>query len=271
MSFLHTFSLSVIQGITEFVPISSSGHLILLPELLGWQDQGLAFDVVVHLGTLFAILVFFWRKLWSIITSFFERNPNEKAKRNRKLGVMILVSIIPAGLVGFLFENMIETTLRSAFVVATSLIFWGIILGLADRYGDSLDSEEKEGLEEISWGQVIFISIAQAIALIPGTSRSGITMTAGLFSNLKRTTAAEFSFLMGIPIIGLAGVLKLWEFYNSGLNGLSVETLTLGFVISAVSGVLAIWGLLKIIKKWSYLPFAFYRVIVGILIFFFII
>jgi len=271
MSFLQTFSLSVIQGITEFVPISSSGHLILLPELLGWEDQGLAFDVVVHLGTLFAILVFFWRKLWSILTSFFVKKPDNKTKKDRKLGVMIMVSIIPAGLVGFFFENIIETTLRSAFVVSISLVFWGIILGLADRYGNSLDSEEKKGLEEISWSQVIFISIAQAIALIPGTSRSGITMTAGLFSKLKRTTAAEFSFLMGIPIIGLAGVLKLWEFYNSGLNELSMQTLTLGFVISAVSGVLAIWGLLKIIKKWTYLPFAVYRVVVGILIFLFIV
>jgi undecaprenyl-diphosphatase len=182
-----------------------------------------------------------------------------------------MVSIVPAGLVGFFFENIIETTLRSAFVVSISLVFWGIILGLADRYGNSLDSEEKKGLEEISWSQVIFISIAQAIALIPGTSRSGITMTAGLFSKLKRTTAAEFSFLMGIPIIGLAGVLKLWEFYNSGLSELSMQTLTLGFVISAVSGVLAIWGLLKIIKKWTYLPFAVYRVVVGILIFLFIV
>ncbi|MFB6226603.1 MAG: undecaprenyl-diphosphate phosphatase, partial [Candidatus Paceibacteria bacterium] len=188
-----------------------------------------------------------------------------------QLGWMLLVSIIPAGIVGFFFEDIIEGALRSPLVVAISLIVWGVVLGISDRFSKSLKSEQKDKLEEMSWGQVIIISIAQAIALIPGTSRSGITMTAGLFSKLKKDTAAEFSFLMSVPVIALAGLLEVWELYQTGLEYITLSTLFVGFIISAVSGFFAIWLLMKIIKKWNYLPFVFYRILVGVLILIFLV
>lgn len=270
MSIIQAVVLGIVQGITEFLPVSSSGHLIFLPKIFGWSDQGLAFDVVVHLGTLVAVVLFFREKLWEVFTSFFSAGTEDEQK-NKNLGWMLLLSIIPAGVVGFFFEDFIENVIRTPQVVAVSLIVWGLVLGISDRYSKKLKENDKSDLSELGWGQVILISIAQAIALIPGTSRSGITMTAGLFTKLKKDTAAEFSFLMSVPIIALAGALKLWDLYQAGLGQLSLSGLVAGFIISAVSGFFAIWLLMSIIKKWNYMPFVFYRVLIGGLILLFVI
>lgn len=259
MNEFQAIILGLIQGITEFLPISSSGHLIFVPKLFGWSDQGLAFDVVVHLGTLLAVMVFFWKKIKKVCSGFCPTNTTQ-----RKLLQMLLVSIIPAGIVGFLWGDAIEQTLRSPLVIGVGLIVWGVVLGIADWYGRT--RSEKKDMNSMSWKDALFISCAQAVALIPGTSRSGITMTAGLFSKLDKKSAAEFSFLMSIPVIAIAGALKMIELFQSGFAGVSISVLSAGFIASALSGFVAIAGLMKIIQKWSFMPFVVYRVVVGVLI-----
>ncbi|MFH1286309.1 MAG: undecaprenyl-diphosphatase UppP [Candidatus Magasanikbacteria bacterium] len=270
MTIFQAIFLGFIQGLTEFLPISSSGHLIFLPKLFGWSDQGLAFDVVVHLGSLLAVVGFFRRRLVSIIKDFFSRGQGSAV--NRRFGWLLILSIIPVGIVGFFGADIIEETLRSIKFIACGLIFWGIILYVADRYNRVLQKRNisLSDTKHLSLGQVIFVALAQAVALIPGTSRSGITMTAGLFAKLDRESAAEFSFLMSVPVIGLAGAIKVIELFQTGLGDLQLSFLVLGFMSAGMSGFFAIWGLMKIIRKWSFAPFAIYRVIVGILILLFL-
>lgn len=261
MTIIQSIVLGVIQGITEFLPISSSGHLVFVPKIFGWGDQGIAFDVIVHLGSLLAVIVFFRQRLWNIFLA-----GCGKRKEGRGLGLLLLLSIIPAGIVGLLFGDIIENSLRATWVVGVGLIFWGLVLGVADFYSGKGKEERGKSIEKVNWKQTLFIGCAQAIALIPGTSRSGITMTAGLFSKLDKKSAAEFSFLMSVPIIALAGFLKIIDLVQVGLGDLNLTVLIVGFISAAVSGFIAIAGLMKIIQKWSFMPFVVYRVVVGIAI-----
>lgn len=264
MSLLQSIILGIIQGLTEFLPVSSSGHLIFVPKLFGWGDQGIAFDVMMHLGTLVAVVVYFRVKLWLIIKAFFTRKllvTNYQLQNNRKLGWLLILSIVPAGAIGFLFGDIIENSLRMPSVIAFNFIFWGIILWIADRYGKKTDS-----LEKLNWKKALVIGCAQAVALIPGTSRSGITMTAGLFSKLDKKSTADFSFLMSVPVIFFAGMVNIFELIQNGLGDLSFSVLIVGFFSAMLSGFVAIWGLMKIIQKWSFTPFVVYRIVVGILI-----
>lgn len=263
MTILQAIILGIIQGITEFLPVSSSGHLIFLPTLFGWEDQGIAFDVFVHLGSLVAVVFYFREKLWQLIRSFFTiftKTPSV----DYRLAWFIVLSIIPAGVVGLL----LKTNTRSALVVGINLIFWGVVLGLADWYQKHREKQGKIGVDvnNMKLWQVAVIAIAQAIALVPGTSRSGITMTAGLFSKLSRKAAAEFSFLMSVPIITLAGLLKIVELVQTGLGDLQISALLVGFISAACSGFLAIAGLMKLIQKSGFMPFVWYRIIIGILV-----
>lgn len=259
MNLFQAAFLGVIQGITEFLPVSSSGHLIFLPKLFGWSDNGLAFDTVIHLGTLVAVTVYFRKKFWLIINSLFRKKEyGEQNLEYRKLGWLILLSVIPAAVTGFFFGGWLENTLRSAGVVGFSMIFWGLILYIADAKG-------KKNLDKLSWKKSLFIGCAQAIALIPGTSRSGIVMTAGLFSKLSKESAVEFSFLMSAPIIFLAGASQFFKLASDGLNE-PWPALAIGLISAAIGGLIAIDVLLKIVKSWSFLPFVAYRVILGILI-----
>lgn len=264
MNSLQAIILGFIQGATEFIPVSSSGHLIFFPKFLGWADQGLAFDVVVHLGTLLAVLIFFRKRIYTLLKGLCSKD-----KLSLKLCLMFAISIIPAGAVGLLFGNYIEQSMRSSAVVAFGLIFWGIVLFLADRFNKK--QQNKASLENITWRNAICISFAQAIALIPGTSRSGITITAGLFSKLEKTAAAEFSFLMSIPVILVAGLSKVVELMRAGEQIISYAILSIGFVSSAISGFLAIFVLMKILEKWSLTPFVVYRIAVGVLILIFLV
>lgn len=270
MTYLQAIVLGVIQGLTEFLPVSSSGHLVILPQVFGWADQGLGFDVVVHLGTLVAVVVYFRKMLWSIIRALATRD--SAAARERRLGGLLVLSIIPAGVAGLLGDAWIEEHVRSVTVIAWNLIGWGVVLYLADRYYRASIANGKQLTETRDLGvkQALSVAFAQALALIPGTSRSGITMTAGLFSGLTKTAAAEFSFLMSVPIIGLAGAKKILDLVSLGLGDLSLGVLAAGFVAAAVSGFVAISGLMVIIRRWSFTPFVVYRVLLGIalLIFF---
>ncbi len=266
MTILQALVLGVIQGITEFLPISSSGHLIFVPHIFSWDDQGLTFDVIVHLGSLVAVIWYFRKTIARVARAFFipkKFQTSDYRPEDRKFGWLIILSIIPALVVGLLFE-LYSVELRSATMVAFGLIFWGVVLGIADRYS----RRQRIHTKKVTWKNALFIGCAQAIALIPGTSRSGITMTAGLFSGLTKKQAAEFSFLMSVPVIAIAGALKVLQFVKSGGDAIAVAPLAAGFLGAAISGYFAIWGLLKIIEKWSFMPFVAYRIIVGLLILF---
>ncbi len=270
MNILQAVILGAVQGLTEFLPISSSGHLIFIPKIFGWGDQGIGFDVVVHLGSLLAVIVYFRKKLWEIIVGFFSfRTENYELRTNKKLGWLIVLTIIPAGVAGLLFGDWIEANLRSSSVIGVGLIFWGVVLYIAERL-QGKRIKEQGVIETVGWRKALFIGCAQAIALIPGTSRSGITMTAGLFSKLDKKSAAEFSFLMSVPIIMLAGGLHVLELLKYGLGDLSWGVLVVGFISAAVSGFIAIAGLMKIIQRWSFKPFVIYRVVVGVIILLFL-
>jgi len=262
MTIFQAIILGLIQGLTEFLPISSSGHLIFLPLLFGWEDQGVAFDIMVHLGTLIAVVVYFRKKVVQLFLSLFSKDT--VTKKERFLAWAVIASIIPAGIVG----SMLETNSRSALIVGWSFIIWGLVLGLADWYAKRQEKRGTVGvtINQMSFKQVAFMSLAQAIALIPGTSRSGITMSAGLFGGVSKTAAAEFSFLMSIPIIFLAALVKIKELLTVGVGDLSVAVLGIGAITAAISGFFAISLLLKIIQTRGFLPFAVYRVIMGIVI-----
>lgn len=266
MTILQALTLGIIQGITEFLPISSSGHLIFVPHVFGWSDQGLTFDVIVHVGSLIAVVMYFRKTLWRITKAFFHMGDGGRGSGDddRRMGWLLMLSIIPALAVGLVFE-LRGIEFRSPVMVAFGLIFWGVVLGIADRYQRKSKNQEPR---TITWRNALFIGCAQAIALIPGTSRSGITMTAGLFSKLSKKQAAEFSFLMSVPVIAIAGVLKILQFVKDGGEAIALLPLVIGFFAAAVSGYLAIWGLLKIIEKWSFMPFVAYRIVVGVLILF---
>lgn len=258
MSALQAGILGIVQGLTEFLPVSSSGHLIFFPRLFGWADQGIAFDAVIHLGTLLAVLFYFRKDLPAMV------------RGDRRLAGFILLSAVPAAIVGFLFGDMAETVFRSPAIVAWNLIGWGLVLGIADRYQlvrcQLSDVSCVRRVHDIRWVHAISIGMAQALALIPGTSRSGITMTAGLFFGVNKQVAARFSFLMSMSIIALAGGKKFFDLAQGGFASVVPLPLFIGFLASAVSGFFAIRLLLLVIERWNFLPFAAYRVVVGTLI-----
>src|SRR5688500_5819660 len=207
MTYAHAAVLGLVQGLTEFLPVSSSGHLILVPHFFGWQDQGLSVDAALHLGTLAALVAYFHRELIGMISGTL----------SRRVAALIVVATIPAGLAGLLFGSMVETNLRSPLLIAFTTAFWAVVMWLADRLAAAGVEGGRDQLERISWPSAFAVGIAQAIALIPGTSRSGITITTGLFAGLDRPTAARFSFLLGIPITAAAGLLKTVQILDTGV------------------------------------------------------
>jgi undecaprenyl-diphosphatase len=270
MNITQSIILGIIQGITEFLPVSSSGHLIFLPKLFGWGDQGMSFDIMVHLGTLLAVVFYFRKKISVLIRCTVSKK--ECDLENKNLGHLLILTVIPAGIVGLLFGDFIEQHARSASIVGFNLIFWGIILIFANMYSKKhFERNTHRRLRQMDTKNALFIGCAQAIALVPGVSRSGITMTAGLFSRFTKHTAAEFSFLMSIPVIFLAGMVNLSSLVKTGFESVEISVLLAGFLASAVSGFFAIWFLMGVIKKWSFIPFSVYRIVVGVLIFIFLV
>jgi len=271
MSIFQSLVLGAIQGLTEFLPISSSGHLIFLPKIFGWTAAGPNFDVVLHLGTLLALIVYFRKKVWSIILAFFNYDKGAiEARAERKMGWLIILATVPAALAGLFLSNKIEALYAgSATIIGFNFIFWGIVLYGAEKFSNKYHNQQNvQNLNTLNWKKSLFIGVAQAIALIPGTSRSGITMTAGLFSKFGKKAAAEFSFLMSIPIIALAGADGLFKIIKQGGEAIGIMPLIIGFLASALIGYLAIDLLLKIIQKWSFTPFVLYRIALGVIILF---
>lgn len=257
MELMHIILLALLQGFTEFLPISSSAHLILTPRLSGWADQGLAFDVAVHVGTLSAVVWYFRRELVTMLRDWFSSLLQRRRVGDSALAWAVGLGTIPVGIAGLLFKDLVETSLRSPLVIAVATVVFGLLLWWADVQGRRERSEHT-----IGWRDIVVIGVAQAIALIPGTSRSGITMTAGLMMGLTRAAAARFSFLLSIPVIVLAG----------GLNGIELvksegmvdwSALLLGVLFSAVSAYLCIHLFLKLLERIGMLPFVIYRLALG--------
>ena len=257
MEFLHIVVLALIQGITEFLPISSSGHLLLPTNLLGWPEQGLAFDVAVHVGTLTAVVAYFRQDIIAIVTDWFGSLRGQGHTANSRLAWYIALATIPAALVGLLLGDFIETHLRTTLVIAITTIGFGLLLWWADRF------RHKEPIElaQMTIALALIIGCAQALALIPGTSRSGITITAALFCGLSRDGAARFSFLLAIPIILLSGGYKTIELLQ--MPQANWGDLLWGAALSAISAFLCIHYFLKFINQIGMLPFVIYRLILG--------
>jgi undecaprenyl-diphosphatase len=244
---LQSAVLGLVQGLTEFLPISSSAHLILVPYFLHWEDPGLSFDVALHLGTLVGVLAYFWRDFWDMLT----------LPDHRKTLGFLIVATIPGAIFGLLFEHKAEDAFRSPHLIAWALIVMGALLALADRKARGLKS-----IPDLTWTDALIIGISQALALIPGVSRSGITITTALALGYKREEAARFSFLMSAPIIAGAGILKM----KAILMAPDKAALGAGFICSALAGFLAICALMKFVQTRSYMPFAVYRWILGLFV-----
>ena len=266
MEFFQIILLSIIQGLTEFLPISSSGHLILAPLIFNFEDQGLALDAILHLGTLLAIIIFFRKELADLAKGLIDR---QGSPETHHLAWCILIASIPAGLIGLFGGGWIEANLRNPTFVGFNLFFWSLIFIAADRYSSKNTNPLME-LNRLSLRKILFVGCAQAIALLPGTSRSGITIAAGLFSNLSHTSATRFSFLLGTPIIFAAGMHKLVQFVSQPEHTYSNLHLFVGLGTSFLVGLLAIQLLLKIVEKVGLLPFIIYRMLLagGILLYY---
>jgi len=257
LDFIQIVILAIVQGLTEFLPISSSAHLILVPLLLEWPDQGLAFDVAVHVGSLIAVLFYFRSEVIWILSAWVQNLMGGQSTPNSRLGWWVILGTIPAIIVGFIFKDIIEIQLRSPWVIATTTILFGILLGVADRIRRHLRSEYELGLRD-----VLIIGCFQALALIPGTSRSGITITAGLFLGMTRQAAARFSFLLSMPIILASGVLQTKDLVESSL-AIDWLALILAVVLSALSAGLCIHLFLRLIERIGMMPFVIYRLLLG--------
>jgi len=257
---LHAAVLGALQGFTEVLPISSSAHLILVPWLLKWPESGLTFDVALHLGTFIALTIYFRRDIVAMTSALFEaltsRSLDTPAKR---LPFLIIAATVPAAVVGKLFEDPLEEIFRSnPLLIALVLIVFGIILGIADIAG-----RKRLAMNEIRPASAMTIGLFQCLALIPGVSRSGITITAGLMLGFTRESAARFSFLLSLPIVAGAALLKTMHLATHGIPAGEGVPMLVGIAVSAVTGYISVAFLLKFVQKHSISPFVWYRVIAG--------
>lgn len=271
MSIIEAIILGIVQGITEFLPISSTGHLTLAGKFMGLiseenPEHWTSFIAVIQLGTMLSIFVYFWKDLLNILKEFIQNNLQKRVKyseqsTNSKLGWMIILGTIPIVVIGLLFKDLIEGALtKNLYVISGSLIVLAIILAIAEK-----TAKFKKNIENVTILDSILIGLAQAVALIPGSSRSGTTITGGLFLGLKRDVAARFSFLLSVPAILASGMLQLIESLKYINYDLTVN-LIVATIVSAVSGYLAIDFLLKFLKKNTTFVFIYYRIALGVLI-----
>jgi len=259
MTLFQAIVLAVVQGVTEFLPISSTAHLILVPWFLGWQDPGLTYDVALHAGTLLAVLLYFARTWWEMLLAVLGRASTRPEAGNGQLLGLIALGTVPAGLAGYLLESYAETVFRAPAMIAAALIALGVVMWVADRRPALTRS-----IGAVTLGDTLTIGLAQAVAIIPGTSRAGITIAAGLFRNLSRESAARFSFMLATPIIGGATLKKAFEVWEGGIPpGLTVTDFAVGVVVSAVVGYAAIAFLLRYLQMRTLKIFIAYRLALG--------
>ncbi|MEQ9814387.1 MAG: undecaprenyl-diphosphate phosphatase [Azospirillaceae bacterium] len=261
MPFLHLLVLALVQGITEFLPISSSAHLVLVPYLTGWADQGLVIDVAVHVGTLGAVLIYFWRDVLAVLVGLGRLATGRRTPGGR-LALLLIVGTIPAVLAGFALHRYAPTLFRSAEVIAWATLVFGLLLWLADRAALQI-----RRIEHLGWSDAIIIGLAQCLAFIPGASRSGITMTAGRFLGMERAEAARFSMLLSIPTILGAGLLATLDLAEAGDVTLGLDA-AIAAGLAFVSALVAIALLMAWLRRAGFAPFVVYRIALAGLLFY---
>jgi undecaprenyl-diphosphatase len=252
----------IVQGLTEFLPISSSGHLRIVPALCGWKDPGAAFTAVIQLGTVLAVLLYFWRELFHVTVGWF-RGVLDRGARGTleyRMGWYLILATIPVGVFGLIFDHQIETGARNLWLIASTLIVLALVLLVAEKV-----STRDRGEEEINRTDAITVGLAQALALIPGVSRSGATITAGLFRGLDRPTAARFSFLLSVPAVVLSGLFEARKIGDPG--GPAIGVTVVATIISFFVGLASIAWLMRYISRHSTMVFIIYRVLLGLLLF----
>jgi undecaprenyl-diphosphatase len=256
--------LAIVQALTEFLPISSTAHLVLIPWLFGWKDGGLTFDVALHAGTLVAVIIYFFQDWVQIIAQGFGlrigRDPD--LKQNRNLLWLLAIASIPIGIIGYLFDKQADTTWRQPYVIGTMLILVGIVMWIAEKRRIGSKS-----MSTIQMSDGIAVGLAQAVAVIPGTSRSGATISAGLFRNMNRETAARFSFLLSTPAIAAAVAKKFWDVHKEGGIPADMKVpIVVGIAVSGVLGAIVIAFFLRYLRRSSLMPFVWYRIVFGIIV-----
>tara|TARA_B100001094_G_scaffold333376_1_gene411219 strand:- start:1983 stop:2780 length:798 start_codon:yes stop_codon:yes gene_type:complete len=262
MDFLHIIFLALIQGLTEFLPVSSSAHLILPAQLLGWEDQGLLFDIAVHLGSLGAVMLYFRQDIIDLLRAWLRSCIQREHTDDSRFAWLIILATLPAVLLGLVCADFIDLHLRSAQVIAITTLVFGVLLWWSDRA-----PSQKYHEKQLTWKKALAIGLAQALALIPGTSRSGITITVGLMLGLTRVAAARFSFLLSIPLIlGASAYMSAKWFTTEQI--LDAQSLGLGIVLSFIAAYLCIHFFLKVIQKMGLLPFVLYRLALAVVLFY---
>lgn len=257
MDILQSITLGIVQGLGEFLPISSTAHLILVPFFTGWKDPGLAFDVAMHAGTLLAVGIYFWSDWLEIFKIALWHKKYKSEKYNSNILWLLVIGTIPGAVIGFFLEDLVDGIFRSPYLIAFALSFFGLVLYLLDKY-----SKQDRNLNKINLKDVLIIGLAQAVAIIPGVSRSGATISAGLALGLNRVSAARFSFLLSTPIILGATLSQMPDLIEAGIN----SRIILGVIVSAVSGYLAIKYLIKFVENYSYKVFFWYRLVLALII-----
>jgi undecaprenyl-diphosphatase len=265
MPFLEILVLGIVQGLTEFLPVSSTAHLALVPKLFGWADPGLSYDIALHVGTLAAVLIYFFRDWVQLIGQGFglKTGSDPDLRRNPALFWLLVAGTIPAGVAGLLFQKQAETNLRDPYVIGSAMIAIGLLMWLAEYLGN-----KRRDLSQLSLVDSIGIGVAQAVAVIPGVSRSGITISAGLLRDFERPPAARFSFLMSTPIILGAAGKDVWDLlrHQGGIPPEMHSAFAWGIVISGITGCLTIAFFLRFLRSRSLGVFVGYRIILGILV-----
>jgi undecaprenyl-diphosphatase len=265
MPLLQVVVLAIVQGITEFLPVSSTAHLYLTSWLLGWQVEALNFDISLHIGTLLAILLYFFRDWLQIVAQGFgvSLGRDEQLRCNPMMLWLLAAATIPVGVFGFVFNKQAETTWRNPFVIGGMLIAVGVLMYLAER-----TAWLQRDLSSIDLPDAVGIGLAQALAVVPGTSRSGITITAGLFRNMTRESAARFSFLLSTPAIAAAAGKALYDMHKhgGGLHGVLTTNFLVGVAVSAITGCFVISWFLQYLRRSGLRPFVYYRIVFGIIV-----
>lgn len=256
--------LGIIQGFSEYLPISSTAHLRIIPSFFGWKDIGAGYTAVIQIGTMIAIIIYFRKDLMAMLNSVFStlKSKNFKLQNEFKLFVIICIGTVPIMIFGYLFKGLIRNEFRSMYVMAASMIIFSFVIFISERY-----SKKKRDEKDLNIFDALFIGFFQSLALIPGTSRSGSTISGGFFRNMTRESSARFSFLLSIPAVLISGVYELYSERAALLSsGDSTVSLIIGTIVSGIVGYLSIWFLLSYLKKHSMMIFIVYRIAFGILI-----